>query len=112
VRKKSFAENPHFDQALDTVVVQQRGDTANVAVAFANRARGVLPIRARITFSDKSTQDFNYPAEVWSTNTVRYVRQYQFVGKKPVKIEVDPDKRLLDLDRTNNVWQAPATIVP
>jgi hypothetical protein len=105
-----FVENPHFDQAVDTVVVTTRGDTSNVTVTYANRARGVLPIRARISLSDGSKVDYNYPAEVWSTNTVKYVRQYQFVGKKPVKIELDPDMRLVDIDRTNNVWTMPGFV--
>ena len=105
-----FVENPHFDQAIDTVIVTTTGDTTNVVVAYANRARGVLPIRARITFGDRTTADYNYPAEVWSTNTVRYVRQYQFLGKKPVRIELDPDRRLVDVDRSNNVWTAPGFV--
>jgi hypothetical protein len=107
-----FVENPHFDQALDSVSVQTKGDTTNVMVAYANRARGVLPIRSRFTLSDGSTVDYAYPAEVWSTNTVRYVRRYQFVGKRPTKIELDPEKRLVDIDRSNNVWTAPATAIP
>jgi hypothetical protein len=107
-----FVENPHFDQTLDTVVVQKSGDTTIVNVAYANRARGVLPIRARFTLSDGSKVDYNYPAEVWSTNTTRYVRQYKFAGKTPVKIELDPDKRLIDSDRSNNTWTAPTTVVP
>jgi hypothetical protein len=107
-----FVENPHFDQTLDTVVVQKRGDTTVVNVAYANRARGVLPIRARFTLSDGSKVDYNYPAEVWSTNTTRYVRQYKFAGKTPVKIELDPDKRLIDTDRSNNTWTAPTPVVP
>jgi hypothetical protein len=107
-----FVENPHFDQTFDTVAVQKRGDTTMVTVAYANRARGVLPIRARFTLSDGTTADFNYPAEVWSTNTTQYVRQYKFVGKTPTKIELDPDKRLIDTDRTNNIWLAPTTVVP
>ena len=106
-----IVENPHFDQALDTVVMTTRGDTTNVMVAYANRARGVLPIRVRFQLNDGTNVDYSYPAEVWSTNTVRYVRQYQFVGKKPVKIELDPEKRLVDIDRTNNSWNAPAVPV-
>jgi hypothetical protein len=102
-----FAENPHFDQAMGQVGVGAKADTAIVTVRFENRARGVLPIRVRMTFSDKSVQDFSYPAEVWSTNTVQYMRQYRFVGKTPVRIELDPDKKLVDTDRTNNVWVAP-----
>ena len=63
-----------------------------------------LPIRARFTFSDGSTQDFNYPAEVWSTNTTFYVRKYDFKGKTVKKVQLDPDSRLPDQDRANNVW--------
>ena len=101
-----FLENPHFDQAIDSVVTQQRGDTLFVGVLYANHARGVEPIRARFTFTDGSTQDFNYPAEVWSTNTSMYPREYAFVGKKLAKIELDPEQRLVDVDRTNNSWPA------
>jgi len=99
-----FLENPHFDQAIDSVVTAQRGDSMLVAVLYGNHARGVLPIHARFTFNDGSTQDFDYPAEVWSTNTRMYAREYAFVGKKLVRIELDPDKRLVDIDRTNNAW--------
>ena len=104
--REFFMENERFDQAVDTVVTRTRGDTTDVAVAFGNHARGVLPIRARFTFSDGSTQNFDYPAEVWSTNTSRYIRQYSFTGKTITKIELDPDKRLIDIDRANNVWTA------
>ncbi len=101
-----FKENPHFDQAIDSVVTQQQGDVQNVIVAYGNRARGVLPIHALFTFSDGSTEKYDYPAEVWSTNTTRYVRQYSFRGKTLTRIELDPDSRLVDLDRTNNSWRS------
>jgi Peptidase family M1 domain len=107
--REFWLNNYHFDQAIDTVVVQHRGDTDNVVVRYANRARGVLPIRARFTFSDGSTEDFHYPAEVWSTNTTRYLRRYSFPGKHVTRIELDPDHRLIDTDRSNNVWSAPPT---
>jgi hypothetical protein len=99
-----FLENPHFDPAIDSVVTAQHGDSMLVGVLYGNHARGVEPIRARFTFSDGSTQDFNYPAEVWSTNTRMYAREYAFVGKKLVRIELDPEKRLVDVDRSNNQW--------
>lgn len=107
--REFWLENYHFDQAIDTVVTHQRGDTSSVAVVYGNRARGVLPIRARFNFSDGSTEDFNYPAEVWSTNSRRYLRHYSFLGKRVTRIELDPDHRLIDIDRTNNVWTAPPT---
>jgi hypothetical protein len=99
-----FKENPHFDQAIDSVGSSRTGDVQTVTVEYANRARGVLPIHARFSFSDGSTENFDYPAEVWSRNTVRYQRSYTFRGKTVTRIEIDPDKRVPDVDRTNNVW--------
>ena len=49
---------------------------------YGNRARGVLPIHARFTFSDGSSENYDYPAEVWSRNTVRYQRSYNFRGRR------------------------------
>ncbi|MBX6331147.1 MAG: M1 family metallopeptidase [Gemmatimonadaceae bacterium] len=108
-----FITNDHFDQAIDTVVTRTKGDTTMVGVLYGNHARGVLPIRVRFTFSDGSTQDYRYPANVWSQNSSQYGRRYDFVGKTLVKIELDPDKRLIDVNRANNVWTAkPAAVNP
>jgi hypothetical protein len=109
-----FLENPHFDQAIDTLVHKQFGDVDSVAVVYSNHARGVMPIHARFTFSDGSKQDFNYPAEVWSTNTTYYLRRYDFKGKTIAKVELDPDSKVPDIDRSNNVWpkgSPPAPVV-
>ncbi|AHG88930.1 peptidase [Gemmatirosa kalamazoonensis] len=104
-----FLENPHFDQKIDTVATQMQGDTLRVAVMYGNAARGVLPIHARFTFADGSKEDFDYPAEVWSTNTSHYIRRYAFpASKKLAKIELDPDQRLVDIDRSNNTWPVKA----
>jgi hypothetical protein len=107
-----FLENPHFDQAVDSLLQKQSGDMDSVWVLYTNHARGVMPIHARFIFSDGSTENFDYPAEVWSTNTGFYVRQYEFKGKKVAKIEIDPDKRIPDLDRSNNVWPRGPTVAP
>jgi hypothetical protein len=101
-----FFETTHFDQAIDSVVTRMAGDTMRVAVLYGNHARGVLPIRARFTFSDGTTQDYIYPAEVWSVNSVSYIRHYAFPGKKVTRIDLDPDHRLVDMDRSNNSWVA------
>jgi hypothetical protein len=102
-----FVENARYDQAVDTVVTRQSADTQQVIIAFGNRERGVLPIRARFTFSDGSTEAHDYPAEVWSTNTVRYVRRFSFAGKTLAKVELDPENRIPDITRANNSWTAP-----
>ena len=104
-----FKENAHFDQAIDTVVTSKSPQGANVlTVVYGNRARGVLPIHARFTYSDGTVENYDYPAEVWSTNTTHYMRRYTIGNKTLARIELDPDKRLLDVDRTNNVWGSAA----
>jgi len=99
-----FLETPRFDQAIDSVTTRMHGDTQYVAVQYGNHARGVLPLLVRFTLSDGTTQDLMYPAEVWSTNSVRYVRRYIFVGQRITRIDLDPEHRLIDVDRTNNSW--------
>ncbi|HET6228912.1 MAG TPA: M1 family metallopeptidase [Longimicrobiaceae bacterium] len=100
--REFFLENPHFDQAVESV----NANGGDVTVVYGNRARGVLPIRARFTFTDGTTQDIHYPAEVWSTNTARYERTYSFGAKRLARIDLDPDHRLIDVDRSNNTWTA------
>ena len=99
-----FIENAHFNVGIDTVVQKQVGGVDSVGVRYRNYARGVLPLRVRFTFNDGSTQDFNYPAEVWSTNPLFYDRFYDFSGKTVTKIQIDPENRIVDTDPDNNVW--------
>ncbi|MDQ2890131.1 MAG: M1 family metallopeptidase [Gemmatimonadota bacterium] len=101
-----FYENTHFDQAIESVQTADSAGTQHVSVVYGNRARGVLPVYARFTFSDGTTQDFKYPALVWSTNSARYMRTYDFPGKTVKRIDLDPDHLSLDVDRTNNTWVA------
>jgi hypothetical protein len=109
-----FKENVKFDQAIDTVALSAAPNGGQVAtVLYGNRARGVMPIHARFTFSDGSVEQYDYPAEVWSTNTTHYLRRYTFTGKTLSRIELDPDKRIPDVDRSNNTWgSATAALKP
>lgn len=105
-----FVENARFDQTIDTVATKKVGDSLMVAVQYGSKERGVLPIHVRFTFSDGSIQNYKYPAEVWSTNTSHYVRQYAFPGDKTLtKVELDPDKLLIDINRSDNIWPKGAT---
>ncbi|MES2305509.1 MAG: M1 family metallopeptidase [Gemmatimonadota bacterium] len=99
-----FIENARFDQSVDLVSSRAVGDSTQITVVYGNKQRGVLPIIARFSYTDGTTQDFRYPAEVWSTNSVKYLRRYTVTGKQLMKVELDPEKRLLDIDRSNNVW--------
>jgi hypothetical protein len=99
-----FLENPHFDQAIDTVVTKVTGrHDGHGGDVRQPRARCAADPRA-LHVQRWVVENYDYPAEVWSTNTTHYVRRYRFVGKKPTGIELDPEKRLVDLNRDNNKW--------
>ena len=102
-----FYDDAHFDQAIDTVAYRMAGDTDRVAIRYENDARGVLPILVRFTFTDGTTKDFSYPAEVWSMNTHDYIRHYAFPARTVARIDLDPDSLLVDDDRGNNTWISP-----
>ncbi|HXC24786.1 MAG TPA: hypothetical protein VNU46_02645, partial [Gemmatimonadaceae bacterium] len=101
-----FFETPSFDQAIDSVSQTTAGTETHVTVVYGNHARGVMPILARFTFSDGTTQDVKYPADVWRANSTRYVMSYTFTGKTVKQIALDPDNHLVDVDRPNNTWVA------
>jgi hypothetical protein len=101
-----FLTNARFDQGIGSVGTDLRGDTTVLTVRFRNYERGVLPLRVRITLDDGTHQDFVYPAEVWAMNSTAYVRQYAFPARKVSRVAIDPDQRLIDIDRGNNVWDA------
>ena len=102
-----FIENARFDQSVEMVSSRVVGDSTKVTVLYGNRQRGVLPIIARFSFTDGTSQDFRYPAEVWSTNSAKYLRRYAIAGKQVLKVELDPEHRLVDIDRANNSWTKP-----
>jgi hypothetical protein len=105
--REGFLEAPRFDQAIDSVTQVVHGNETRVTVTYGNRARMVLPLLVRFTFSDATTQDVTYPAEIWRDDAVHYIATYTFHHKTVRHIAVDPDTHLPDADRANNDWTAP-----
>jgi hypothetical protein len=88
------------DQALESV--EQGPDGARIVVA--NRGTMQLPIFLRLTFEDGTIESVMLPVDAWNqgprhTRTVKGPRRLRHV-------ELDPDGRLPDDDRANNVWRA------
>ena len=95
-----FLENPHFD-----VADRHRGAEAGRRHRFGRACVHATTRAACCRFARASRsptarpKNFNYPAEVWSTDAVMYDRVYGFKGKKITKVELDPEKRSIDTDR-------------
>lgn len=98
--RQFFFEAPLFDQAIGEV----NTENGELVVEYRNLARGVLPIRARLTFSDGTVQDISHPAEIWMEGST-VVQRYPIGDKTVVSVIIDPDARLLDVNRDNNTWK-------
>jgi hypothetical protein len=85
------------DQAVEAI--EHGPDGARVTIG--NRGTMQLPIFLRLTFDDGTTESLVLPADAWNqgprfTRTVKGTRRIR-------RAEVDPDGRLPDDDRSNNV---------
>ena len=71
-------------------------------VRVESRDKLVMPVTLRLTFADGTRRDIRLPAETWIRQATTNV---PVPGSSPVvRAELDPDQRIPDRDRTNNVF--------
>ncbi|PSQ80918.1 MAG: peptidase, partial [Bacteroidetes bacterium QS_1_63_11] len=91
-----FYETDTMDQAVGSVAT---GDTTRVTVA--QNGELMLPVTARLTYEDGSTEQRRVPPEAFYTQDTNTLR----VTDGPLqKVVLDPDQILPDMDRSNNTW--------
>jgi hypothetical protein len=92
-----YANNWQMDLAVDTISTAKDGTPL---VRVASRDKLVMPATLRVTYADGRTSDVALPAETW-------IRQAATDVAVPhgtvVRAELDPDHKLPDRDRSNNV---------
>ncbi|MBL9031115.1 MAG: M1 family metallopeptidase [Phycisphaerae bacterium] len=96
-----FLETGNLDQAVTGVTYADGGKAA--LIALRNLGELVMPVDLRLTFSDGSVASRRLPVEVWAT-TNQWTAPQETGGKRLVKVEIDPDGALPDVDASNNVW--------
>ena len=95
-----FLNNWSHDLAVTDVTNDPAKPSASVTVE--NRGQLVLPATLRVTFKDGKTRDIKIPVETWmQTGKHSYP-----VDGAVAEATVDPDKRLPDVDRSNNTMRA------
>ena len=89
-----------LDQAVDAVTI----DTSGTRIVLSNRDKMVMPVEVEIAFANGKLMRQKLPVEIWmrgdtytllldTTTPITYVL-------------VDPDNRLPDVNRKNNIWPA------
>jgi hypothetical protein len=72
-------------------------------VTLENRGEMVMPVFFRVTYEDGSHEDRRLPVDIWTT-TNQWTTTWDAAGKRITKVEIDPDDKMPDTDRRNNVW--------
>jgi aminopeptidase N len=100
-----FFETWTLDQAVAGVRVL--GDTTEITIE--DRGLAPMPVRLTITRADGTVQRPTLPVGPWLSGATRQVMRT--IGRSAVvKVEIDPELRFPDVDRSNNVWPtAPRT---
>ena len=98
-----------LDQAVTTVMQPSEGgarDKGFARVTFVQRggAAGlIMPVYYRLTLDDGTSEDRHVPVEGFFTSD-RFTAVIDTRGKSIRSVEVDPEGRMPDVDRSNNVW--------
>ncbi|MFN3802273.1 M1 family metallopeptidase [Belliella pelovolcani] len=97
-----FYSNANIDLAVEGVYPYG----ANYVVVFSNKGDMPMPVNFEITYEDGSKERRELPVEIWfKGNTWQHLMK---VDKKVVKVEIDPDKVITDVNSGNDTW--PSTL--
>ena len=95
-----FYEGWPLDQAIASV--ETRGDST--AITVEDRGLAPMPVDLAITRVDGSVQHLTIPVDVWLTGARRDV-VHVLASPAIVKVVIDPDQLLPDINRNNQSWQ-------
>ena len=96
-----YYESWPLDQAVTSVESGRR----EVTIRLADRGWVPMPVTLRITLEDGLRLQREVPVERWLAG--HRTAELEFSTPSPVvRVEIDPDHRLPDVDRSNNVWTA------
>ncbi|WDO13297.1 M1 family metallopeptidase [Flavobacterium sp. WW92] len=72
-------------------------------VAFDKPGGMLMPILVQLTYDDGSTEDYNFPVQIWRKGNQTVSRVFA-TEKKVAKIKLDPKLQTADIDLENNSW--------
>jgi hypothetical protein len=96
-----FYHNWKLDQSVLDVTYSGSGNKKSVQIKLANLEKMVMPVKLLLTFTDGSVSTQILPVETWLINKT-YVLKINTV-KILKSIELDPEHKLPDVNRRNNV---------
>ncbi len=92
-------------EVLDHAVGDVRVSDASSTIVVRDLGDVLLPVLLRLTMADGSVHDLRLAGTNWLTGSRE---QEVSVEGRVAKVVLDPDERFPDVDRSNNMWPAPA----
>jgi hypothetical protein len=92
-----------LDQAVKDV--RWDDDSRRGRIVFENRGELAMPMTYRVTYSNGAVEEGKAPVEVWAASDEWFAPVRLEGGVRVVKVEIDPEGGMPDVDRGNNVWE-------
>jgi len=104
-----FYRTDHLDQTIDSVKITTTGGQDLVRVFLSNRGDMVAPVALQISFADGTTRSVKLPVETWFRGDNATWAFRAPASPALARIEIDPAHVYPEVERTDNLWTAPAS---
>ncbi|MFC1659878.1 M1 family metallopeptidase [Gemmatimonadota bacterium] len=91
--------------ALDHAVASVETEGDETVITVADQGFATMPARLRIETTQGGTLEREVPVSRWLTGAVTAEVRVPASAGSVTRVEIDPDRHLPDLDRSNNVWE-------
>ena len=100
--KEWFYKKWNLDQSIDSINYVNRNPLEGSIISIGNNDQMAMPVVLMIKQSNGKTEKINLPVEVWEKSSTFKLR-YNSTSVID-SIVIDPDERLPDIIRDNNIW--------
>ena len=102
-----FYENRNINLAVEKVqdITTRRGAYEGALITVTSPGDLVMPVSLRLVYEDGNTHEVRLPVEIWHRSRSWTFRHND--PRKVVRIIIDPDRLIADVNRSNNEWNRP-----
>lgn len=103
--KEWFYTTWKLDQAVTDVKYIDNDPSKGALITIQNLGQMALPVTAKVTCDDGDNHIIKLPVEIWQRGSKWTFRSG--TTTKITSVTIDPDRRLPDTDRSNNIYRLP-----
>lgn len=100
-----FFHNWQLDQAVEDVKYVDDDPSKGGLITIENFGKMPMPVMVEVKESNGNVEHYKLPVETWEQGAIHTFKVNTTSALKSVIL--DPDKKLPDVNRENNVWNAP-----